>query len=273
MPTMRGICLDHLTIVDAKPDDLVAIAASVGCVAVGMLLRPVNMPHAAHFELIGNAGYQREVRRRCEEGAVAIRFIEPFELSAEMRWDGVEAALETGAALGAKAAGWRAYDPDRVRLLEQFRRFSEMAARFGLGTLLEFTPRTCIKTLSDAERFLSQADRAHAAINFDVLHWVRSGGSRIAGAVADPRLIGHLQLCDGLLHAVSSDQGLYEAGCQRLAPGEGDFDLAGMLEALPSEPLVGVEVPRADLIAAGVSTLERARRAVDATRGLLASLS
>jgi sugar phosphate isomerase/epimerase len=270
---MRGICLDHLTIVDAKPDELVAIAASLGCVAVGMLVRPVPMPRAAAFDLIGDARYQDEIRRRCADSAVSIQLIEPFELTAQTAWDAVRATLETGAALGAKAAGWRAYDPDAARLLQQFGRFSELATEFGLGTVLEFTPRTVIRTLADAESFLRQAGCPRARINFDVLHWIRSGGSQTNVEIGCPQLIGHVQVCDGLSQAVFTDHGLYEAGCQRLAPGEGDFNLRAILTSLPREPLIGVEIPRADLMEAGVSAAERASRAVAATRELLARFS
>jgi sugar phosphate isomerase/epimerase len=58
----------------------------------------------------------------------------------------------------------------------------------------------------------------------------------------------------------------WEAGIQRLLPGDGAFDIAGFVRALDPAVPISVEVPQQTAIEAGVSAFDRARAAVEATR-------
>jgi sugar phosphate isomerase/epimerase len=62
---------------------------------------------------------------------------------------------------------------------------------------------------------------------------------------------------------------LSEARSNRLFPGEGEVDLAGLLARFPELPL-SLEVPADRLRDAGVSADARARRAIDCARTVLA---
>jgi hypothetical protein len=53
-------------------------------------------------------------------------------------------------------------------------------------------------------------------------------------------------------------------------PGEGDFDMVGLVRALPPQITIGLEVPSADLAQAGHGPRERARIIVEAMRRVLA---
>jgi sugar phosphate isomerase/epimerase len=65
------------------------------------------------------------------------------------------------------------------------------------------------------------------------------------------------------------DEILAEARGARLFPGDGDLDLIGLLRALPRDLPLSVEVPMTGL-ARSVGAVERARRALLATRRVLA---
>jgi hypothetical protein len=60
-----------------------------------------------------------------------------------------------------------------------------------------------------------------------------------------------------------------EAVAERGIPGEGSFPLAAFLRCAPPGVTIEVEVPQTAARLAGVSALDRARRAVDATRALM----
>jgi sugar phosphate isomerase/epimerase len=64
---------------------------------------------------------------------------------------------------------------------------------------------------------------------------------------------------------------LAEARGERLFPGEGSIDLFGLLRAVPRDIPLSVEVPTRTL-ARSVGATERARRALAATRRVLAQL-
>jgi sugar phosphate isomerase/epimerase len=58
-----------------------------------------------------------------------------------------------------------------------------------------------------------------------------------------------------------------QARSDRLFPGEGGLDLRGLLRALPAGIPLSLEVP----VSQKLPPLERARRALDATKAILAS--
>jgi sugar phosphate isomerase/epimerase len=107
-------------------------------------------------------------------------------------------------------------------------------------------------------------------VNLDLLHLERSGGglADIASIPAGTPL--YAQVCDGA-EAGPMDGWDYEASSQRLYPGEGRFDVAGFIAALPTTTRASIEIPRDDLLAAGVTVDDRAARALAATRAVIAA--
>ena len=122
-------------------------------------------------------------------------------------------------------------------------------------------------SLARAAYFIDAVGRPNAGIAVDALHLVRTGGTPGDVAALAPRYFAYAQVCDGSGLALSSDY-LPEA-LDRLIPGEGDFPLVPLIEALPLATALDVEVPSPRRAAAGIPALERARQAVAATRRLL----
>ena len=73
------------------------------------------------------------------------------------------------------------------------------------------------------------------------------------------------QLADGPI--VAPDDPAVEASSRRLLPGEGEFDCAGFVRALPAECPLAIEAPR-DADVPHIPAATRAERAVAAMRGL-----
>ena len=82
-------------------------------------------------------------------------------------------------------------------------------------------------------------------------------------------MIASAQICDGPAHP-SHEQYAYNALYERQLPGEGELPMVDFLAALPPHVTVGVEVPLKSLADQGIPPLERARRALTATRRVLA---
>lgn len=81
-----------------------------------------------------------------------------------------------------------------------------------------------------------------------------------------------MQLCDAPAERPQDTAGvLYEARAERMFPGEGGLDLLGLLRAVPRDIPLSLEIPTAKL-AETVGATERARRALAATKALLAKL-
>jgi sugar phosphate isomerase/epimerase len=81
-----------------------------------------------------------------------------------------------------------------------------------------------------------------------------------------------MQLCDAPAERPTNIEGLlHQARAERLMPGDGGLDLAGILRAVPDDLPIGLEIPMESL-ARTVPALERTRQMLVKTRRLLASL-
>ena len=121
-----------------------------------------------------------------------------------------------------------------------------------------------------AARIVEAVHRDNAAVLIDPFHLSRSG-SRIEDVAAmPPSSWRFMQFCDVPAALPPTMEAiLAEARAERLFPGEGGLDLLGLLRAMPDDIPLSVEVPTHTL-ARHVDATERARRALAATRRVLA---
>jgi len=262
---MASLALDHITVVDTTPIELAAVAAQTGCDGVCIFLHsmPDALPRLPEYNLVTDIAARRETRKVCAVLGIAIDLAYPFTLAARTDIAAFEPALAASAELGAPAVNALLYDRDPARRVDRFGAFCDMAKGFGLEVVVEFYPPSQIKSLADVVALLGDAGRVNAGINLDLLHHVRSGGGLDDLARAPRDAFRLVQLSDGPASVVE-DKLVWEAGMQRLLPGEGALPLRDMLAQLPAQVRLTVEVPQEDQIAAGLSPLERAKRAVDA---------
>ena len=143
-----------------------------------------------------------------------------------------------------EAAAWRIADHFGSRYLQAigpggelpdaaraFGSLCDRAADHGLVVGLEFLPFTDTRTVHDARRIVETADRRNGGICVDIWHHER--GARDLQAIADlpGELITGVQLNDGTLIPENPD---YYRDCldNRRAPGDGEFDVTGLVAAL-----------------------------------------
>ena len=142
----------------------------------------------------------------------------------------------------------------------------DLAQGYGIRPTIEFMAYRGVSSLADALRVAAMVAHSNFGICIDALHLQRSGGKPEDLACMDPTLLGSLQLCDAPLAA--PDDLAFEARCDRLYPGEGALPLCELLRYVPIDVPISVEVP--NVAPATRSTMERAQKAVDSTRRLLA---
>jgi len=266
---LRWLALDHLTVVDATPEQLVTVAAEVGCEAVCVFLQSLDvLSRMPSFDLVRDRQARQRTRARCQALDVAIDLAYPFTLAARTEVGTLRPALETAAELGARAVNTLLYDRDAQRRLDKLAAFHELAAGLGLEVVVEFYPLSALRSLAEA---LVLADRIHGIrINVDLLHLMRSGGDIDGLARAPQGLLGYAQFCDGP-GKVDPQAWESEASTQRRLPGEGEFDLAGFAAALPPRLGASVEIPQEDALLRGVPPIVRARRALQGVRDRIES--
>ena len=267
----RAISLAALTVLELTPPEMVLCAADAGYSHVGIRLLPAT-PTEPQYDIVGDTPMLREVERRLADTGIKVLDVEIFRLKPETRVADYEAAIATAARLGASELLLAGNDPDEARLIDAFAAFCALADSYGLGACLEFMPWTDAKDLTQAARIVERAGRDNAGVLIDPFHLSRSR-SRIADIAAiPPSRLHFMQFCD-VPAAIppTLDTILAEARAERLFPGEGELDLIALLRAVPRDIPLSVEVPTHTL-ARTVGPTERARRALAATRRVLAQL-
>jgi sugar phosphate isomerase/epimerase len=154
-------------------------------------------------------------------------------------------------------------------LIEAFAAVCDRAARCGVRVHLEFTPFSGIPDLATAWEIVRSANRDNGGLVFDTWHYFRgTRDDRLLEDIPGERIFA-LQISD----AAAKPQGslLNDTLRHRLLPGEGTFDLAGVLPIVARKHGLGpwgVEVLSEDLWR--LSPEEVGRRCGEALRVVLA---
>ena len=267
----RPISLAALTVLELTPPEMVMCAAEAGFSHIGIRLLPATTTEP-QYDLVGDTPLLREVERRLAATGVEVLDVEIFRIKPETRVADHEAAIATAARLGARNLLVAGNDPDEARLADAFAAFCDLAGRCGLGASLEFMPWTDARDLPQAARIAEATGRDNAGVLIDPFHLSRSR-SRIEDiASIAPSRLHFMQFCDVPAEIPPTmDAILAEARAERLFPGDGGLDLLALLRAVPRDIPLSIEVPMATL-AKTVGATERARRALAATKRVLAQL-
>lgn len=180
----------------------------------------------------------------------------------------VAALAESVAARSLTIVEYYGLRPDPDAAAEAFARVCDVAARHGLLAHLEFLPWRGIADLAAAWRIVDRAGRANGGLLIDSWHLFRSGGTLEQLRAIPGERVFCVQLDDA--PAVPEADLGDETEHRRLLPGEGAFDLVGLvrtLDAIGCRAPIGVEVLSDELLERPVA--EVTRRCAESTRGVL----
>ena len=258
----RPIALAALTVLELPHEEQIGVAAQAGYTHVGLRLVPVaGQPYQHGFEF-------SSVERELIGSGVRVLDVEVFRLTPETNVSDFEAVLEASARLKATELLVHGADPDESRLAGTFGALCDLAARYGLAANLEPMPWVDVSNVATAMRILDSAARPNGGLLVDAIHFFRGGDTPQALSSVLPRLLRYAQLCDARPgRPAQMEEIIRQARSDRLFPGEGGLDLRGLLRALPAGIPLSLEVP----VSQKLPPLERARRALDATKAILAS--
>lgn len=266
---MRRLTLDHITVVDTTPAQLVETAATVGCRGVCLFLQSMDvLASMPTYDLVSDAGERRRTRQALDDSGVQLDMAYPFTVTGRTVATDLAPYLDVSAELGAGRANVLCYDRDPLRRLDTLGALADLAQGRGITLCLEFYPPSQVRTLDEAFVLVDALGRDRAGVTLDLLHLARSGGWPSPGvALSDPRIL-LAQVCDGPME-IANDGREVEAGRERMLPGRGVLGAAAFVAALRSDLPLSIEAPRGSALEAGLSVQERARLAVEATREIL----
>ncbi|MCP1470372.1 sugar phosphate isomerase/epimerase [Sphingobium sp. OAS761] len=256
---MTRFCLDHLSFVELDAPGLIEVAAKAGFTAVSLFATPIPISKAGN--LVSDRAARVAVQRALRDTGLTVGIIEPFMLEPQMNWPLIEGLAHLTAELGG-TVNILGMDDDAPRMGESLGRLVDICRAAAAPMVIEAFPFSAIRTPAVALD-LAQSLGPDVGLCVDSMHVIRGGGTWADVAALPPDRIRHVQLNDGPL--VPPVDGRGEAVFDRLAPGEGEFDLAALLPRLPDHATIAVEAPKR--WPDDVPILDRARllyRAMDA---------
>jgi sugar phosphate isomerase/epimerase len=257
---MRKIGLAALTVLELPHHEQVSVAAQAGYTHVGLRLVPVaGQPYNYPLDVA-------KVEKRLADTGVRMLDVEVFRLTPETKIPEFESVMAAAQRLGATEILVHGADPDEARLIETFGRLCDLAARHGLSANLEPMPWVDVSNVAKAMRILDGAARVNGGLLVDAIHFYRGGDTPQVLAKVGRQRLRYMQLCDARPERpLDMQEIIRQARGDRLFPGEGGLDLKGLLRALPAGIPLSLEIP----VAQKLEPLERARRALAATKALL----
>ncbi len=274
--------VDHLTMLDVSPPDLVSVAREAGFDLVSLRVVPAT-PDEEPWPMTAGAPMLEETARRLDDTGVRVLSVEVVRVGPGTTREDYEQALEAGAWLRARYVTVNVDDPDIERACEAFAALTADARPYGLQPLVEPIPYTQVSNLDEAIYIAKRSGGGR--ILLDVLHFHRYGGQLEQLRSVDRDLLSYVQLCDAPLASPSglprpsklprgqSTDGTelqLESRAMRLLPGEGELPLREFLAALPAEIPLSVEAPVLSLRKT-LTPVEFARRARQAVAKLVSS--
>jgi len=267
----RKIGLAALTVLELTPPDMVSCARDAGFDAIGLRLLPATPTEVQHA-MVGDTPLVRETERRLKDSGLPVLDIEIFRLKPDTNVADYRAALETGARLGAREALIAGNDPEEARLTASFAAFCDLAAEYDIAGNLEPMPWTDVKTFVQGARIVAAAGCANAGLLIDPIHFDRGGDVPASIAAAPASRLRYMQLCDApAARPTDTETLLHQARAERLMPGDGGLDLAGILRAVPRDVPLSLEIPMQALTST-MPAVPRTRQMLEKARRLIASL-
>jgi sugar phosphate isomerase/epimerase len=256
---MNRIALASGVLPEFGPVETIRAAVAGGFDAVGLWVEPENW----------TATTIRDAKSALADSGLELLDVEVIWIKPDSDMALHKRSIDIGAELGAKNVLCVSSDPDMGATAARLAQLCTHAEPCAMRVALEFGIFTEVKTLSAAMAVLDAVAHPLRALLIDPIHVDRSG-STVAQIAAVPRkLLPYAQFCDA--SAIRPDPDDFDAVIidaidLRLQCGEGVLPLRAMLDSLPTDIPLSIELRSKALRNGYPDPNERAKAVADATR-------
>jgi sugar phosphate isomerase/epimerase len=238
----RALSLAYLTISELSPPEAVLAARQAGYDSVDLRLLPIA-PGDRSYDLSTRSPMIRETLDRMANTGIQIYDVEQIRLTRDLDLEPLQSFFESVSRLGARRVKVAGIDPDPSVVADRMAAVCERLQPLGITADIEFMMWSSVQTVVEAARIVHAAGAENAGILVDALHLSRSGGSPKDLAGIPASRFGYMHLCDApATPPASIPQMLEEARMMRELPGDGELPLVPLLQALPPDLTVSVEI-------------------------------
>ena len=187
---------------------------------------------------------RRDIKAAIDDTGVKVLDVELARIIEAPAPDSYLPALETAAELGARHVLSSVWMRDRYQVIERFARLCDVAKPLGLTVNLEFVSSTEWNTLEGALDVVTSCGRDNVGIMIDTLHFHRG---RIPIEQLDrvpASWANFVHVCDDRPDVPATiEEARRTMREERLYPGEGAVDIAGIVGRLPQSVICAIELP------------------------------
>jgi sugar phosphate isomerase/epimerase len=227
---MNRITLAPTTLPSTPPLEFIQAAVGAGFEGLGFRLHK-SPAYPNWQDWLGDGPLKREVKSALSAAGQEMVESLSYYLLPELDLEEMKPSLEYAADLGATYALVIGRDPEWSRQRDNFGRFCDVAAGYGLTAAIE-APVGTLSPISAAFRVIAETGRKNAVVCIDPTAFLRAGDTPAALDGTNAALLPYTQINDGK-----------REGGGRMRPGDGDADVDALLDALPANVPVNLEWP------------------------------
>jgi sugar phosphate isomerase/epimerase len=263
---MGYLTLGWLTLLDLPPLDVIAAAPAGGfnSVSIRVTGRAVNEPF---HDIVGNKAAIAEMRKRLDGDGVRMSNLSTYHLTPDVTLEHLKPVLDTAVQLKSEIMVVTCADPDEQRWTDFVTAYADLAATYNQQMAFECVAFSQCNNLDKGYRIIKNVNRPNFGMLVDPLHVARSGGSAAQLAKMESNRFIFAQLCDARREKPANMDLRTEARTGRLYPGKGELPLYDILDAMPRDIEIELEMPHPDH--ASMTPAEVSRRVGDVARAYL----
>ena len=235
--------LDHLTVLECTPPELVHVAAEAGYDCVGLRTMPLGIPGEPECDIARDPVLKRRTREALAATGLPISDIELVRVMPSMDPRSYEPGFAAGAEIGATDVTASIWTADAPYAHDMFEELCDLARPYGLRLNLEFVAIAEVRTLRGALGFLQSVEAKNIGIVLDMYHVHRAGTTLEELSEIPAEWFHFCQLCDApAAIPTSPDELRDEVRDRRLYLGEGAIGVAEIVTRMP-ETIFALEIP------------------------------
>jgi sugar phosphate isomerase/epimerase len=262
------LALAPLTLFRPPPLDVVIAAGQAGYDAVGFQLGLQGVPVSP---LATDRDFLTAARTELDRFGLSVLEVSNIVFEPDRTLDEGKALIDFAAAVGALTVQATVWDTELARVTDRLGDLCRYAAEAALTLTVEFMPYSAVRTRAEALDLVRATGEPNAKVLLDTLHFIRSGGTVADLGGPDDHDLFFVQLCDAGAQAPPFAELREEAIGRRLPLGEGALPLAGIMDRLPTDLPLSLEIPCARL--KGLSNIGQATEHLAIARRFLAPWS